>query len=104
MTNKALLEEIHKEQRTLAKQQLQIAANLSTFMNEQSKFNQRVSILLNSDPATNTKGVVENLIDIKDRVLDLEVKNKITAGKVAIGIIILSAVGGVVLKVLTFLD
>jgi len=103
-TNKILLEEILKEQRELAVQQLQISSDFSNFMNKQNMFNQRISGLLESDSATNTKGAMEDLGDLKDRVLDLEVKNKITAGKVAISVLILTAVGTFVLKLLGLFD
>jgi hypothetical protein len=103
-TNKILLEEILKEQRELAVQQLQISSDFSNFMNKQNMFNQRISGLLESDSATNTKGAMEDLGDLKDRVLDLEVKNKITAGKVAISVLIFTAVGTFVLKLLGLFD
>jgi len=103
-TNKILLEEILKEQRELAVHQLQISSDFSNFMNKQNMFNQRISGLLESDSATNTKGAMEDLGDLKDRVLDLEVKNKITAGKVAISVLIFTAVGTFVLKLLGLFD
>jgi hypothetical protein len=104
MTNKILLEEIHKEQIKLAKQQLKIASDFSIFMNKQQMFNQRISGLLESDPSTNQKGALEVLENVKVRVLDLEVKNKVTAGKVAMSIVILSVIGTFVWKLIGILD
>jgi len=104
INNTTLLEQILQEQKQLARQQLQLGADLSSFMNKQSAFNQRISGLIDSDPATNSKGLVESLTNVKERVLDLEVKNKITAGKVAISVIIVSAIGTIVWKLISILD
>jgi hypothetical protein len=104
MTNKILLEEILKEQKELAKQQLNIASDFSIFMNKQQMFNQRISGLLETDSATNQKGALESLEDVKVRVLDLEVKNKVTAGKVAMSVLILTTIGTFVWKLIGILD
>ncbi len=97
MTNKALLQEILDEQKRLSNE-------MASAINNQNLFNQRITSVLNSDGDTNQKGLVENLEDVKNRVLDLEVKNKFTAGKVAISVIILSAIGSVVWRLIGFLD
>jgi len=104
MTNKFLLEEIHKEQREQAKKQLQLSADFSNFMNKQEAFNQKISSLLYSDSDTNSTGYIEDHNKLSERVLDLEVKNKITAGKIAISVVILTAIGGAVWKMLSILD
>ena len=96
-TNKAMLQEILEQQRIFYKE-------LSDFKNEQNLFNQKVKNVLNSDDETNQKGLVEGLSDVSDRVLDLEVKNKVTAGKVAISLVIVSAIGGAVWKIIGVLD
>ena len=96
-TNKTLLQEILDEQKRLSKE-------MSDAINHQNLFNQRITTLLNSDEDTNQKGLVENLEDVRNRVLDLEVKNKVTAGKVAISVIILSAIGGAIWKLIGMLD
>ena len=96
-TNKTLLQEILDEQKRLSKE-------MSDAINHQNLFNQRITTLLNSDGDTNQKGLVENLEDVRNRVLDLEVKNKVTAGKVAISVIILSAIGGAIWKLIGILD
>ena len=96
-TNKTLLQEILDEQKRLSKE-------MSDAINHQNLFNQRITTLLNSDGDTNQKGLVENLEDVRNRVLDLEVKNKVTAGKVAISVILLSAIGGSIWKLIGILD
>ena len=97
ITNKALLQEILDEQKRLSNE-------MASAINNQNLFNQRITSILNSDGDTNQKGLVENLQDVRTRVLDLEVKNKVTAGKVAISVIILSAIGSVIWKLIGFLD
>ena len=97
LTNKVLLEQILNEQKRLS-------SEMSSAINNQNLFNQRITAILNSDDETNQKGLVENLSDIRNRVLDLEVKNKVTAGKVAVSVIILSAIGSVIWKLIGVLD
>ena len=104
LTNKQLLNEIIKEQRLQAVKQLQLSADFSIFMNKQEKFNQKIASLLYSDSDTNSEGYIEKQNKISERVLDLEVKNKVTAGKVAISVLILTAVGGLVWKAISILD
>lgn len=96
-TNKILLEQILDEQKRLS-------SEMSSAINNQNLFNQRITNILNSDGDTNQKGLVENLEDVRTRVLDLEVKNKVTAGKVAVSVIILSAIGSVIWKLIGILD
>ena len=96
-TNKALLQEILDEQKRLSNE-------MSSAINNQNLFNQRITSILNSDGDTNQKGLVENLQDVRTRVLDLEVKNKVTAGKIAMSVIILSAIGSVIWKIIGILD
>jgi len=96
-TNKILLEQILDEQKRLSDE-------MASAINNQNLFNQRITTILNSDGDTNQKGLVENLSDIRSRVLDLEVKNKVTAGKVAVSVIILSAIGSVIWKLISVLD
>ena len=96
-TNKILLEQILDEQKRLSDE-------MSSAINNQNLFNQRITTILNSDGDTNQKGLVENLEDVRTRVLDLEVKNKVTAGKVAISVIILSAIGSVIWRLISVLD
>ena len=96
-TNKAMLQEILEQQRIFYKE-------LSDFKNEQNLFNQKVKNVLNSDDQTHQKGLVEGLSDVSDRVLDLEIKNEVTAGKITISLVIVSAIGGAVWKLIGLLD
>ena len=96
-TNKILLEQILDEQK-------RISSEMSSAINNQNLFNQRITNILNRDGDTNQKGLVENLEDVRTRVLDLEVKNKVTAGKVAISVVILSAIGSLIWKLIGVLD
>ena len=96
-TNITLLQEILDEQKRLSNE-------MANAINNQNLFNQRIKNTLNSDGDTNQKGMVENLEDVRSRVLDLEVKNKVTAGKIAISLIIFSTIGGVIWKLIGILD
>mgnify|MGYP003649045848 FL=1 len=96
-TNKQLLQEILEKQKIVYR-------DLSDFKNEQHLFNQKVRSILNSDDKTNQKGLVEGLSDVSERVLDLEIKNKVTAGKITISLVIISAIGGAVWKLIGLLD
>ena len=96
-TNKALLQEILDEQKRLSKE-------MSDAINNQNLFNQKIENLLYSDSNTNSEGYIEKQDKNTERILDLEVKNKVTAGKVAISVIILSAIGSVIWKLIGFLD
>ena len=104
LTNKQLLNEIIKEQKLQAVKQLQLSADFSVFMNKQEKFNQKIANLLYSDTDTNSEGYIEKQNKNTKRILDLEIKNKVTAGKVAISVLILTSVGGLVLKVISIFD
>ena len=104
LTNKQLLNEIIKEQKLQAIKQLQLSADFSIFMNKQEKFNQKISSLLYSDSDTNSEGYIEKQNNNTGRILDLEIKNKVTAGKVAISFLILTAIGGIVWKAISIFD
>ena len=96
-TNKQLLQEILEKQKIVYR-------DLSDFKNEQYLFNQKVRGVLNNDDKTNQKGLVEGLSDVSERVLDLEIKNKVTAGKITISLVIVSAIGSAVWKIIGLLD
>jgi predicted Zn-dependent protease len=96
-TNKQILNEILKEQKEQAKKQFQLAADFSVFMN-------KIEGLLYSDSDTNSEGYIEKQNNNSDRILSLEIKNKVTAGKVAISIVILSIIGGFVWKVIGLVE
>jgi capsid portal protein len=104
LTNKDLLNEIIKEQKLQAVKQLQLSADFSTFMNKQESFNQKISSLLYSDSDTNSEGYIEKQNKNTERILELEIKNKVTAGKVAISVLILTAIGGIVWKAISIFD
>ena len=104
MTNKELITEVREEQKRMAKEFMDLAMNLSIFMNKQDKFNQRVSDILDDDESSLRKGIVSDIIETKERVDKLETNNKVTAGKVAIGITLVSALGGFILKLLGIFD
>ena len=103
-TNKQLLNEIIKEQKLQAVKQLQLSADFSVFMNKQEKFNQKIANLLYSDSDTNSEGYIEKQNKNTERILDLEIKYKVTAGKVAISVMIFSIIGGLVWKAISLFD
>ena len=51
---------------------------------------------LENDQRTNTKGLVESYNDLEQRVSELELSKKITKGKLAMIVLVLSFVAGVV--------
>ena len=108
MTQKDIINEIREEQKRMAKEQLQLASNLSIFMNKQDNFNQKITNLLESDVKTKRKGFIEKVEVNDSRITDLEIKNKITAGKIVTATVILSSIfsiiGTVVWKLIDFLD
>mgnify|MGYP003639514703 FL=1 len=104
LTNKQLLNEIIKEQKLQAIKQLQLSADFSVFMNKQEKFNQKIANLLYSDSDTNSEGYIEKQNKNTERILDLEIKYKVTAGKVAISVMIFSIIGGLVWKAISLFD
>jgi hypothetical protein len=96
-----LMEELLSLQKKRAKNDLQIAADISVLMNKQDRqareqklFNQKISSLLFTDSDTNRDGYIAKLDELEGKVYDLQTKHKITAGKVGISIFILSAIGG----------
>jgi len=103
-TQKELITEIREEQKVMASKQLQLSADFSNFMNKQDAFNQKITDLLETNPLTKRKGVVEDLEDLKVRTEKIETSRKVTAGKVAIGITILTFIGGLALKLFSLLD
>lgn len=104
LTNKQLLNEIIKEQKEQAVKQLQLSADFSVFMNKQEKFNHKIANLLYSDSDTNSEGYIEKQNKNTERILELEIKNKVTAGKIAISVLILTVIGGLVWKAISIFD
>lgn len=104
MTQKEIISEIREEQKTMAEMQYRLAADLSNFFNKQELFNQRISDILENDEKTNKKGLVEEVTDISNRIDKIELKEKVTAGKIAVTVTILTFIGGVVLKAINIFD
>ena len=103
-TNKEILSIILNNQQEQAKKHLQLSADFSSFMNKQSEVNQRVLSLLETDTKTNQKGVIEKVSDIDNRVLKLETDHKITKGKIAVGVFLLTSLGGFISWLLGIFD
>jgi hypothetical protein len=104
MTQKEIISEIREEQKTMAEMQYRLAADLSNFFNKQELFNQRISDILENDEKTNKKGLVEEVTDISNRIDKIQLKEKVTAGKIAVTVTILTFIGGVVLKAINIFD
>ena len=104
MTQKDIILEIRNEQKRMAVEQLNLSADLSNFFNKQELFNQRISDILENDEKTDKKGLVYEVAEVSKRVDEIELKNKITAGKIAVTVTILTFIGGVVLKAINIFD
>tara|TARA_R110000782_G_scaffold105611_1_gene193594 strand:- start:324 stop:638 length:315 start_codon:yes stop_codon:yes gene_type:complete len=104
MTQKEQLAEIRTEQLNMAQKQLKLAADFSSYMNKQDLITQRLFDILETNPLTKRKGIIEDIEELKPRVEQLESKYNITAGKVSISVIILTAVGGFIWKLISILD
>lgn len=88
--------------RKQAEELLTLSGKISTFINEQSMFNNRIDMLLSGDPSTETKGVVQNVRDIEHRLESLENLLKFTKGKSAGFILAITIFGGIVWKIISF--
>lgn len=83
----------------LTKSQAEISENLSkvtgqiTFIKED--LSRALGYLENND-RTNTKGLVESYQELEQRVTELEIRGKITRGKIAIVVLLLTSLGGFV--------
>ena len=104
MTQKDIILEIRNEQKRMAVEQLNLSADLSNFFNKQELFNQRISDILENDEKTDKKGLVYEVAEVSKRVDEIELKNKITAGKIAVTVTILTFIGGMVLKAINIFD
>ena len=104
MTQKDLISEIREEQKAMSVIQYRMAADFSTFFNKQELFNQRISDILENDEKTEKKGLVYEVSEISNRVDKIELKEKITAGKVAISVTLLTFIGGAVWKIINMFD
>lgn len=104
MTQKEIISEIREEQKAMSAMQYRMAADFSTFFNKQELFNQRISDILENNERTDKKGLVYKVGEIHDRVDKIELKEKITAGKVAVSVTILTLIGGAVWKLINAFD
>ena len=95
-TTKELIEQILLQQELRNKSDLLISSNIAIIIEKQEQqiaFNQKISSLLFNDSDTSREGYIANQDDLNERVLLLETKNSITAGKIGISVIILSGIG-----------
>jgi len=104
MTQKDLILEIRQEQKRMAKEQLNLAASLSSFLNKQELFNQRISDILENDEKTDKKGLVYEVESNSNRIDEIEINSKVTAGKIAISVTILTFIGSAIWKLITIFD
>lgn len=104
MTQKEIILEIRQEQKRMAEEQLNLAAGLSSFFNKQELFNQRISDILENDEKTDKKGLVYEVESNSNRIDEIEIRNKVTAGKIAISVTILTFIGGAVWKLINLFD
>ena len=104
MTQKEIISEIREEQKAMAAIQYRMAADFSNFFNKQELFNQRISDILENDEKTDKKGLVYEVGMISDRVDKIELQEKITAGKVAISVTLLTFIGGAVWKIINLFN
>jgi hypothetical protein len=104
MTQKEIISKIREEQKTMAEMQFRLAADLSNFFNKQELFNQRISDILENDEKTDKKGLVYEVAEVSKRVDEIELKGKVTAGKIAVTVTILTFIGGMVLKAINIFD
>jgi len=104
MTQKEIISEIREEQKTMAEMQFRLAADLSNFFNKQELFNQRISDILENDEKTDKKGLVYEVAEVSKRVDEIELKGKVTAGKIAVSVTILTFIGSAVWKIINIFD
>ena len=91
-TNKQILEEILEQNKELAKKQFDLAAQFSTYQNEQEMRFYKIESYLKSDPETNTEGAIEKLsrIDKKLTALEKDIIKKSTTFAVGASALIIS--------------
>mgnify|MGYP001046152693 FL=1 len=104
MTQKEIISEIREEQKSMAEMQFRLAADLSNFFNKQELFNQRISDILENDEKTDKKGLVYEVAEVSKRVDEIELKGKVTAGKIAVSVTILTFIGSAVWKLINIFD
>ena len=96
-TNKELLEILLIKTQENAKSQLNFAASVSNFMNEQAVINAEIKGYLESNTKTNQKGLVEQVSSNTDNLQSLEREIRIDKAKVyAIGATLTIAINYIV--------
>ena len=100
ITQKELINEIREEQKRMAIEQLKLATNLSIFMNKQDLFNQKVIDILETNPMTKRKGIVEELENVKSDVEDLKTDKKVTRGQVYLVMIASAFFGWIITNII----
>jgi hypothetical protein len=101
--SKALLEKINDSQIKILEGQKEILKEknkLSKFINEQQTWNGTIENILYKDEKTSSNGVLLNVKDHEDRLVDIETTIKVTAGKV----FLLSVIGGVIWGLFKYFD
>lgn len=96
-TNKEYLQQLQDQLNQMQKDQFVIATEISSMKNDHQMFMQRISGILLNDRETDQKGLVAIVERIETRVSGLEnkieMKEKITAGKIAVAASIFSGIG-----------
>jgi len=101
--SKALLEKIDKTQAKILEGQKEILKDknkLSKFINDQQTWNGAIESILYKDEKTSNKGILLDVKDHEERLVDIETTVKVTAGK----IFILSTIGGFVWGLFKYFD
>lgn len=98
------VDNIAEEQKKQVRAHLQLAADFSNFMNEQNVKNSEISSYLESDPKTNQKGIVEQVIINTEEISTIKTEKKVMAAKVSIATAFFVTVGGFILKMLGIMN
>jgi len=83
-TNKELLQAVLYQTEQNAKNQLTFAGQVSTFMNDQILFNAEIKGHLESNGKTNQKGLVEQVKENTNGIINMKSDRKIDKTKIAI--------------------
>tara|TARA_R100000541_G_C1844188_1_gene76449 strand:+ start:44 stop:358 length:315 start_codon:yes stop_codon:yes gene_type:complete len=96
-TNKELLELVLIQTKENAKNQLNFAGKVSTFMNEQNLFNAEIKGYLESNDRTNQKGLVEQVKVNTYEINEIKTEKKVDKAKIGV-------IGVIVGAILTFVS
>ena len=86
LTNKEIILEIREAQKEMAEKQLQLALDMSNFMNKQSTFNENISVMLKK-METNQEQTIQDITTLKKRA-------DVFSGKITVLGIVFGAIGG----------